>query len=248
VCHPRRNRGGLDLRYILIIAFGLAGPLTPVAVFAEGNVERGAEIYRSCGVCHALEPGLHLTGPSLAGVWNRPAGEVVEFGRYSAALQGAGFLWDASSLNAWLENPSAMIEGTSMTFRGIPNEGQRMDLIAFLERAGTPGGSVKLIAEGIMPATYLRGQAPRPIVEAPDYARVSVVNHCGDNYIIKTADGASSTHWEQNIRLKIDSTKNGPPIGIGVILPAGMQGDRFSIVFASVVDLQQLVSEDCETK
>ena len=236
------------MRRIFVIAFGLAGLLTPVALFAEGDVERGAGIYRSCGVCHALEPGLHLTGPSLAGVWNRPAGEVEEFSRYSAALQGAGFLWDAASLNAWLENPSAMIEGTSMTFRGLPDESQRIDLIAFLEQASTSEGSEKLITEGIMPETYFRGQAPRPIVEAPDYARVNDINHCGDNYIITTADGTSRTHWEQNIRLKIDSTKTGPPIGVGVMLPSGMQGDRYSIVFSSVTDLQQLVSEDCETK
>src|SRR3546814_7031204 len=45
---------------------------------AEGDPKRGAEVYRACVSCHALEPGLHLSGPSLAGVWGRQAGRSEE--------------------------------------------------------------------------------------------------------------------------------------------------------------------------
>lgn len=52
-------------------------------------------------------------------------------------------------------------------------------------------------------------------------------------------------HWEQNIRLKIDSAETGPPPGVGVIVGAGMQGDRFSVIFASLADLVAIVSDGC---
>ncbi len=135
-----------------------------------------------------------------------------------------------------------------MTFPGIADAEARADLIAFLERAGDSEGAEQMVAEGLIPATYLRGQAPQPIGDAPDYARVTAVKHCGYGYTIETADGASSVQWEKNIRLKIDSTETGPPPGAGVILGAGMQGDRYTVIFASVADLQRLVSETCEAR
>lgn len=234
-------------RNLVVVILGLSGALSPGVALAGGNIERGAQIYRSCVACHALEPGLHLTGPSLGGVWNRPAGQAEGFSRYSDALRGAGFPWDAVALDAWLTNPRAMIAGTAMTFPGIPDAGQRADLIAFLEQAGRPGGAEQLVASGAIPEAYLRGPAPRPIGDAPDRARVMAIRHCGDGYTIETADGTNSVHWEKNIRLKIDSTETGPPSGIGVILGAGMQGDRYSVIFASVADLRRLVSENCAT-
>lgn len=233
------------MKRVLATLAGLAGVLSPLSALAGGDVERGAQIYRSCVACHALEPDLHLTGPSLAGVWNRPAGKAEGFTRYSDALRGAGFPWDATALDTWLESPRAMIVGTSMTFPGIDDAGQRTDLIAFLEQAGRPGGAERLVASGTIPMAYLRGPEPQPIGDAPDHARVTAVGHCGDGFTIETADGGRSIHWEQNIRLKIDSTDSGPPSGIGVILSAGMQGDRFSVIFSSVADLQRIVSETC---
>ncbi|PWE29851.1 cytochrome C [Maritimibacter sp. 55A14] len=212
---------------------------------ADGNVERGAVLYRACVACHALEPGLHLTGPSLGGIWNRAAGEAAGFTRYSENLRGAGFQWNRAALDGWLENPAAMIEGTTMVYAGLPDPAARADLIAFLERAGQPGGAEALVAEGVIPAGYLRAQAPQPVHDAPAHARVIAMRHCGDGYEIETADGVSSLHWEKNIRLKIDSTETGPPDGTGVVLPAGMRGDRFSVIFASLADLERIVTTEC---
>src|SRR3546814_12203630 len=66
-----------------------------------------------------------LTGPSLAGLWDRPAGRVDDFERYSAGLRSADFDWDAAVLDAWLADPRAMIPDTRMVFRGIPAEQDR---------------------------------------------------------------------------------------------------------------------------
>lgn len=225
------------------IFFGLFLASAPAR--AEGDVQRGAQVYRACVSCHALESGLHLSGPSLGDVWNRPAGRASGFTRYSAGLRDAGFLWDAVSLDAWLESPSGMIEGTTMTFRGVSDPKARSDLVTFLERAGQPGGAKALVAAGVIPAEYLRAQAPQPIGNAPDYARVVALRHCADAFEIETGDGARTKLWEKNLRMKIDSAETGPPAGAGVILQAGMQGDRFTLIFSSVADLKGLLVEDC---
>ena len=72
----------------------LAAALILVAVSsarAQGDLNRGAEQFRQCLACHSLEPGLHLTGPSLAGILGRPAGKAPGYKRYSSALRGADF-------------------------------------------------------------------------------------------------------------------------------------------------------------
>jgi cytochrome c len=212
---------------------------------AEGDPQRGAEVYRACVSCHALAPGLHLSGPSLEGVWGRQAGTAEDFGRYSEGLKQAGFEWNAAALDGWLKDPQEMIPGNYMTFRGIDDAQARADLIAFLEIAGQAGGGEKAVAQGLLPAAWLRAGAPEPINASPPAARIAAIRHCGDSYFIQTGDGRETPYWEKNIRLKIDSAETGPPPGVPVILQAGMGGDRFSVVFSSLADLTSIVEEKC---
>jgi cytochrome c len=212
---------------------------------AEGDPKRGAEVYRACVSCHALAPGLHLSGPSLDGMWGRQAGTAEGFGRYSDGLKQAGFAWNAAALDGWLKDPQEMIPGTYMVFRGIDDAQARADLIAFLEIAGQPGGGESAVAQGLLPAAWLRAGAPDPLREPPPAARIAAIRHCGDSYFIATEDGRETPYWEKNIRLKIDSVETGPPPGVPVILQAGMGGDRFSVVFSSLADLTSIVEEKC---
>lgn len=218
------------------------------AARADGDLRRGAQVYRACVACHALEPGLHLSGPSLDGFMGRVAGTAEGFVRYSSGLKDADFSWNAAALDGWLKDPAGMIPGTYMTFRGIDDPLARADLVAFLEIAGQPGGGKKVVDEGLIPAGWLRAGAPEPIGDAPPEMRVTAIRHCGDSYFITTGDGRETPYWEKNIRLKIDSVETGPPAGVPVILGAGMGGDRFSVVFRSLADLEQLVTEGCEAR
>ena len=228
----------------LLLAVLAASGAAP-AQAAEGDPQRGAQAYRACVACHALEPDLHLTGPSLAGFWGRAAGVAESYQRYSPGLQAAGFAWNAAALDGWLADPAAMIPGTYMVFQGIGDAQARADLIAFLEIAGAPGGGEKAVAAGLIPASWVRAMAPQPIGDAPPEARVAAIRHCGDSYFVTTGDGRETPYWEKNVRLKIDSVETGPPPGKPVILAAGMQGDRASIIFASLSDLKTLVEESC---
>lgn len=212
----------------------------------SGDPKRGAQVYQACVACHALKPGLHLSGPSLGKIIGRTAGDAGGYRRYSSGLREAAFEWNAAALDGWVKDPAEMIPGNYMAFRGLDDPTARADLIAFLEVVGAKDGGERAVAEGLMPAGYLRGQAPGPLRDTPPQARVAVVRHCGDSYFIETEDGREIPYWEKNIRLKIDSVDSGPPAGVPVLLRSGMRGDRYSLVFSSVADLRQLLTESCE--
>lgn len=234
-------------RKILCLA-ALAGLSVSSAALADGDVRRGAQVYRACVACHALEPGLHLSGPSLDGFMGRIAGTAEGFVRYSSGLRDADFFWNEAALDGWLNDPVGMIPDTYMTFRGIDDPRARADLVAFLEIAGQPSGGEKVVDEGLIPAGWLRAGAPEPIEDRPPEVLVTAIRHCGDSYFITTGDGRETPYWEKNIRLKIDSVETGPPAGVAAILGAGMGGDRFSVIFRSLADLDQLVTERCEAR
>jgi hypothetical protein len=51
--------------------------------WGSGDAVRGATIFQACAACHSTTPGEHMTGPSLAKIWQRKAGTVESFHRYS---------------------------------------------------------------------------------------------------------------------------------------------------------------------
>ena len=66
------------------------------------DANRGERVYRACAPCHSLEADRNMTGPSLADLWNRKAGGLPSFTRYSPALKASGVTWDDKTLDAWL--------------------------------------------------------------------------------------------------------------------------------------------------
>ena len=99
---------------------------------AAGDARRGAQVFQACMACHSVKPGEHLTGPSLANVWNHRAGTANKFSRYSDALKRADIEWGEATLDKWLSDPVQLIPGTSMTFPGLKKSKDRQDVIAYL--------------------------------------------------------------------------------------------------------------------
>jgi cytochrome c len=229
----------------IITAVALATMTAGLAQAQDGDAQRGGRVYRACVGCHSLVPGVHLTGPSLAGALGRRAGEVDGFNRYSAALKGSELTWDADTLNPWLAGPEAMIPGTYMVFPGIEDDRARADLVAFLAVAMSPGGADAVVAQGLAPLEHVQGQTPEPLAPAPAGQTVTALRHCGDSYFVTTADGTETPYFEMNVRLKIDSRSTGPEAGKPVVTGAGMMGDRVNIIFGDVADLARFVREQC---
>lgn len=206
----------------------------------EGNAARGATVFAQCAACHSVEPGVHLTGPSLARVWGRRAGTVEGFSRYSEPLMRATVVWDATTLDRWLEEPQAVVPQNLMTFPGLRDARQRADLVAYL-KAATAGQ-----APPTPPGSRMMAGPTRPDLKTlgPE-RRVKAIRHCGDGYRVTTEDGRTVPFWEFNLRFKTDSSPVGPSRGRPVLVPAGMQGDRTSIVFTAPEEISRMVEAKC---
>src|SRR5438105_8526365 len=114
-------------------AVGVLLSIALPAALAAGDAKRGAQLFRQCMACHSVEQGEHMTGPSLAHIWNRKAGTVEGFTRYSDAMRHANVTWDEPTLDKWLANPDRFIPGTGMTFPGLREARDRQDVVAYLK-------------------------------------------------------------------------------------------------------------------
>lgn len=94
-----------------------------------GDVARGAALYQSrCTACHAVDR--NKIGPAHRGVVGRRVGSLAGY-TYSKGLGQSRLLWTPENLNAWLENPEALVPGQRMGFQ-VESAQERADLIAYL--------------------------------------------------------------------------------------------------------------------
>ena len=84
-----------------------------------------------CSICHSVQPGKNMVGPSLFGIMGRKTGSVSGF-HYSPANQNANITWDPTTLDKYLQSPRSVIPGTIMTYAGVKDDTKRADLIAYL--------------------------------------------------------------------------------------------------------------------
>lgn len=91
----------------------------------------GAALFKKkCSTCHALEPGKHKVGPSLADIMGRKAGST-NFPKYRALLD-ADFTWDQDSIAAWITDPKKFMgKPTAMTVK-IKSAEDRHAIIEYL--------------------------------------------------------------------------------------------------------------------
>jgi cytochrome c len=216
--------------------------LLAMPAHAEGNSARGARVFGACAACHALEPDRNMTGPSLAGLWNRKAGSLQSFARYSAALKSANVVWDDATLDAWLADPQQVIPGNQMTFRGIKDAQPRSDLLAYLKEATKPGGGSQPAQQ---PGGMMGGGSVPNLRKLDAEDRVQAISYCQDTYRVTTADGKTHVFWERNLRLKTDGSGDGPEKGAPALVGAGMMGDRADVIFADPAEISASIVPKC---
>jgi nitrite reductase (NO-forming) len=108
------------------------------APIAGGDPAAGKLVFRKCQVCHSLEPGKDVLGPSLAGIIGRKSGAESNYA-YSPAMKDANLTWDAKTLDGYLDDPQKFVPGNKMPFPGLKTAQDRADVIAFLAApAGSP--------------------------------------------------------------------------------------------------------------
>jgi cytochrome c len=120
-----RSGVGLGLAFTVLLA---------ASAHAAGDVAKGRVVFLQCAACHSVEAGHNGIGPSLHGLFGRPAGTIADF-RYSPAMKRSGITWNEASLKAYLPDPQAKVPGTKMLFLGIKDPQPLDDLIAYLKQA-----------------------------------------------------------------------------------------------------------------
>ena len=124
---------------ILILLLALAPPVGGALAEQEvqqiGDAERGEKLFSKCSGCHKVGAGAESgIGPHLNGIYGRKAAAINGF-FYSKGIERAasdGLVWTLETLDAYIDNPKALVSGTRMSFRGIKDPQDRHDVLAYL--------------------------------------------------------------------------------------------------------------------
>jgi cytochrome c len=102
-----------------------------------GDPEKGEEVFAQCRSCHQVGRGAEdRIGPHLNGIFGRRAGAHDGF-NYSDDMEmmgSDGLTWERDTLDAYLENPKALVSRTRMNFAGLKDPEDRADILAYLRQ------------------------------------------------------------------------------------------------------------------
>ena len=116
----------------LAIVISLSGAWTLTGPAMAQDAAAGKAVFlQQCSICHSVQPGKNMIGPSLAGIVGRPAGQIPGF-HYSTANKNSGLTFDAPTLDRYLTSPGTVVPHTLMSYGGLKNAQQRANLIAYL--------------------------------------------------------------------------------------------------------------------
>ena len=96
-----------------------------------GDIKAGLKVFRKCKACHVVDKKKNKTGPHLVGIIGRAAGSVEGFKKYSTAMKDSGIVWDADTLDGYLESPKKYLKGGKMAFAGLKKKKDRDNIIAY---------------------------------------------------------------------------------------------------------------------
>ena len=161
-------KSGYKVDVVEEAAGGPAAPEVPPdwgTVLKTADVAAGQATFAKCQSCHNADSGgPNGTGPNLWGVVGRPPGSHPGFA-YSDGMKGfAGKqpIWDYEHIYQFVKNPQAYISGTKMSFVGLKQPQDRINVIAFLrEHGGTLPIPAPNPAAAAAPAAEPKADAPK---------------------------------------------------------------------------------------
>jgi len=130
----------------------------------------GEKVTKVCQSCHDFSPaGANKTGPALAGIVGRAAGSHGGFA-YSEPMKAFGQAWSYDQLDAFLHAPKKLVDGTSMSFAGLPKVEDRIAAIAYLRSISPSAPPIPAPDPSRDPAAVAAAAAAAPEATAPTNA------------------------------------------------------------------------------
>ena len=198
--------------------------------FAAASPDRGEKAFRVCSACHTIERGgAHTVGPNLWGVVGRPVAAAEGFDRYTPAMSSFGGIWSPERLDRYLRQPAVEVRGTTMVFPGIPNAGDRADLIAWLDlNSPAPADFGSERAAGRDGAAKAMGTA------APGSAGVSSASREGAANAAGTAGG------------EVPAPRSAPPPELGILVDE--EGAEETYAYCTACHSERIVAQQGLTR
>ena len=122
------------------MSFAIAFALSSASALAqdESNREGKLAFNSSCRTCHSMDEGDNRLGPSLHDIVGRKAGSE-EYG-YSPAMKSSGIVWDAETLDRFIQNPESVVSGNNMKpYGGISDDATRESIVSYLSGESAEG-------------------------------------------------------------------------------------------------------------
>ena len=111
-------------------------------VLPKADIAKGQAVTGKCASCHQFDPAdTPGTGPGLFGVVGRPPGTQAKYTTYDSAMQDFAKThnaWTYDLLYQFLKAPGQFMPGTKMTFVGLKDPQDRINVIAYLRSNGSP--------------------------------------------------------------------------------------------------------------
>ena len=120
-----------------IAALAIAG----VSSAGAADIAKGEKVFNQCRQCHRIGIGAtNFYGPVLNGLIGRKAGTVPGY-KYSDAMETSGITWTAETLSPYLKQPKHEVPGINMTFKGLSNQEDVDNVIAYISQFRRDGGT-----------------------------------------------------------------------------------------------------------
>ncbi len=166
-----------------------------------GDAEAGATLYDQCKGCHQIGQGAEdRIGPHLNRIFGRRAAAHEGY-PYSASMQRAGvdgLIWTFTTLDAYIENPRALVSKTRMSYRGLKDARDRADLLAYLRRFSDNPANIPEAAPTMRGTDHSVDPAILAIQGDPEYGEYLSSECVSCHQVDGTGDGIPSiTRWPE---------------------------------------------------